>query len=94
MGAPRQPDGRIQALRYLTDALDAVAPALHRREERRRVLLVSRFEREPDLGLVDGDRRALSAVLDVDHVDALGGHEIEQLLQLARPIRHARSDER
>ena len=27
MGAPRQPDGRIQALRLLTDALDAVAPA-------------------------------------------------------------------
>ena len=57
VGTPRQPDGGIQALRHLADALHAVTPALHR-EERRSVSFVAGFERQPDLGLVDGDRRA------------------------------------
>ena len=57
------------------------------------MLRIARQQRELDAGVADRHARRLALVLDLDHVHALAGEQVEQLRELARPVEHARAQD-
>src|SRR5207248_6073518 len=85
--AAAEPD---RAQHASAEPLDRVAGGFEGGDERLAMLGVAQRERQLDLGVAQGERDALAAVLDLDDVAPLLRDELEQLDQLARPVRHAR----